>query len=376
MTFPDANAPKRTDVAFDEMQDPDHHRGKSPLSEMGIGMVSQFIIDYMHLVCLGVCRRLIWLWLCGPVNVQTRLRAKCVSDISEILSSFCEFMPVEFARKPRSLIHWQRWKATEFRQFLLYTGPVALHGKLSDAVYNNFMLLSVGMFLLLNKTYAAKTMYVNYADELLRLFVQHFAELYGSNMLVYNVHNLVHLADDARKYGALDTVSAFPFENFLGKLIRLVRKPDKPLQQVVRRLCEQRQYGGVGGNKSIRNGPAKEQHSTVDLPSGVGHCRQYKQLFVNGVLLSVQTGNNCITLGTHIVLLKNIFVKNSETMLVYQQFRTVEDYFKYPLKSSDIGIHYVSDLSSKLCIGSLAEYQCKNVALPHNRGYVVFPLFH
>jgi len=376
MTFPATNAPKRSDVAFDEMQDPDHHHGESPLLELGIGMVSQFVIDYMHLICLGVVRRLIWLWLSGPVNVQTRLRARCVTDISECLCGFSEFMPVEFARKPRALIHWQRWKATEFRQFLLYTGPVALLGKLSDAVYKNFMLLSVGMFLLLHKTFAANTEYVNYADELLHLFVQHFAELYGSNMLVYNVHNVVHLADDARKYGALDAVSAFAFENFLGKLTRLVRKPGKPLQQVIRRLWEDRQYGSVGESKSIRNGPAKQHHGTVDLPSGVGQCRQYKQLYVNGVLLSVQAGNNCITLGTQIVILKNIVVKNSETMLIYQKFRVVEDFFKYPLKSSDIGINFVSDLSSKLFIGTLSDYECKNVALPHNSGYVVFPLVH
>jgi len=48
-----------------------------------------------------------------------------VADISECLYGFSEFMPVEFAQEPRALIHWQRWKATEFRQFLLYTGPVA-----------------------------------------------------------------------------------------------------------------------------------------------------------------------------------------------------------------------------------------------------------
>ena len=76
----------------------------------------------------------------GPVNVQTRLRAKSVSDISECLIFFQKFIPVEFARKPRSLVHWQRWKATEFLQFLLYTGPVALMGKVSNAAYNNFML--------------------------------------------------------------------------------------------------------------------------------------------------------------------------------------------------------------------------------------------
>ena len=55
-------------------------------------------------------------------------------------------------------------------------------------------------------------------------------------------------------------------------------------------------------------------------------------------------------------MLKNIVVKNSETMLIYQKFRVVEDFFKYPLKSSVISINCVSDLSSKLFIGTLSDY--------------------
>jgi len=56
MTFPDLDAPKRTNIAFDEMQDSERHKGPSPLSDLGVGMVSQFVIDYMHLICLGVVR--------------------------------------------------------------------------------------------------------------------------------------------------------------------------------------------------------------------------------------------------------------------------------------------------------------------------------
>lgn len=73
---------------------------------------------------------------------------------------------------------------------------------------------AVGLCILLDKK--RMTVLVDYAEELLHLFVQHFAELHGGNTAVYNVHNVVHMADDARKYGALDFVSAFCFENCLG----------------------------------------------------------------------------------------------------------------------------------------------------------------
>jgi len=115
-------------------------------------------------------------------------------------------------------------------------------------VYNN-LLLSVGIHLLLNNHFNIPE-YIDYAEQLLVSFVKHYAELYGSNMVVYNVHNVIHLADDARKYGVLDNVSAFCFENFLGKLIRLARKPSKPLEQVVRKLLEQRKFSATDDSKS------------------------------------------------------------------------------------------------------------------------------
>lgn len=76
---------------------------------------------------------------------------------------------------------------------------------------------------------------------MLEAFVKHFYEMYGYDQAVYNVHAIVHLSTDALKYGSLDNISSFLFETFLHRLKRLVRKPEFPLQQVIRRLSEQNQ---------------------------------------------------------------------------------------------------------------------------------------
>ena len=70
VTFPEVDSPLRTDVMFDEFQDEEHHIGYSPLSGLSIGMVSGFPLDYMHLVCLGVTRRLLLLWMKGPLRCR------------------------------------------------------------------------------------------------------------------------------------------------------------------------------------------------------------------------------------------------------------------------------------------------------------------
>ena len=85
------------------------------------------------MVYLGVMRKLLNLWLKGPL--PTRIGSRCKDKISTKLMELAEYMPCEFNRKPRSLNDLDRYKATEFRSFLLYTGPVCLHKYIGDNVY-------------------------------------------------------------------------------------------------------------------------------------------------------------------------------------------------------------------------------------------------
>lgn len=135
MTFPETDAPRRTDAAFDAMLNVEHHLQPSPFRNLPVGMVSQFPLDYMHLVCLGVMKRLIWLWMKGPLINNCRIGIHVVRQISDSLLGLKNHLPREFSRKGRSIFEVERWKVTEFRQFLLYTGPVILKNQLSSAMF-------------------------------------------------------------------------------------------------------------------------------------------------------------------------------------------------------------------------------------------------
>ena len=113
---------QRTDEKFLLCEYNEHQCGRSPLIALEFPCVSGFCLDYMHLVCLGVVKRILLFLKNGPA--QCKLSMRQIKDISDQLLSYCGQLPSDFARQPRSLLEMDRWKATEFRQFLLYTGSL------------------------------------------------------------------------------------------------------------------------------------------------------------------------------------------------------------------------------------------------------------
>jgi hypothetical protein len=227
--------PRRSDESFLRQLDKDHHLTISPLTELPIGLVTNFPLDYMHCVCLGVMRKLLNVWISGPL--QVRLGFQKIKQISAVLESWKPFIPVEFNRKCRSLSEISRWKATEFRLFLLYLGPIVLKNVVDLAVYEHFLLFHTGIAILISNKHLSNYG-TDFAGELLNVFVSHSEVIYGSQFCIYNVHILCHLSDDVKTYGALHNFSAFPFENYLGIIKRLVRSTRDPLREIYSRIHE------------------------------------------------------------------------------------------------------------------------------------------
>jgi len=152
--------------------------------------------------------------------------------------SFKYTTPNDFVRRPRSIRDVKQWKAVEFRNFLLYTGPVVLRDVLRKNIYHHFLTLHVAITILIRPN-LCQNEFINFAEALLNHFVQSFEILYGKQYISHNIHNnLLHLCNDVRQFGPLDNFSAFRFENYMTSIKKRLRKSEKLLQQLLKRYKE------------------------------------------------------------------------------------------------------------------------------------------
>lgn len=70
MTFPVINAPKRSNISFRTKSQIEHHLDgiDSAFLELDIDLISGFVLDYLHTVCLGVVKKIIGMWLSGELS--------------------------------------------------------------------------------------------------------------------------------------------------------------------------------------------------------------------------------------------------------------------------------------------------------------------
>jgi len=400
MTFRDLLAEPRLDTDFDQpinSDDEEEYRtGNCILRDVGIGMVTQFPHDYMHLVCLGVARNIANMLHTGRHN--GRLTGIVTSEICEHMADCALHIPMEFQRRCRTLFESSRWKATECRQFLLYSGPVVLSNTgVSRRQYENFLYFSVAIRCLCSK--ALIDTYIDFVQGALQYFVDTFGEIYGRQHVGYNVHSLYHLASDARRYGVLDNFSCFEYESFLGVLKEMThkRKPSHIVQQVCRRLSE-REFLVMSSYEyqdAKLHGVPLKQHIDGPTVAGVEEYQQYREMNWNGQLIALKESDNCFMLDGEICIIRNILKSSQHSKnvtVLYEVFSIQTDYFTLPLNpgpefvgrplhSGDIGIWMVHSLDQnevKQSNIAIFESVIKCVLLPtSNEGvFVAMPMLH
>lgn len=313
-----------------------------------LNLVSNVVLDYMHVVCLGVTKKLFNLWITG--NNYYKFGQETIRRISDRLENSMNMCTsLEFPRKPRSLQNLKYYKATEFRQLLLYTGPIVLQGLIDNDIYLNFLVLHVPIRILCTENTSEEM--INYADKLLKNFNETFTILYGEENVSFNVHALLHLANDVRRHGPLDSFSVFRFENFLQKIKNLIRKPEQVLSQLHRRYAEMHNWIDNSQKNVTKNELTVLQESLHEDGPLLLDCGdlQYSKIVGPGfTLIAGDRRDNCfLTYDGAIIILQNVAFnrKNNSLVIIGQYFTVVENFYTLPCKSQLVGIYLVSKLS-------------------------------
>lgn len=365
----------RTNDDFRSRKQPWHHNGFTVLENiLDLDLVLFFPHDYMHLVLLGANKRVLGIYM-SPKNDQClpKQQRLLAGDIFESLSTS---ITKEFMWQPQDLSKWEQFKAKEHRYFLLYAGVVVFKEVLPEEDFKNFMNLSLAIRILCSPDLAKDPIWLKRAENMLYNFVFFLKHSISESHLVRVIHGLLHLVDDAKRYGPLDTFSAFPYESYIYQLKRMLNSPNLPLEQIVRRYKEQELMSFFTRPQNLRSqsGRLGQIHSEGPV---LGPGEQHNSVILKEYFVSRSHPDNTIMLsGGEIVIVSNIIVKSNVIYFVGCRYDKVEDYFLSPMTSSGLNIVVAKNLLPKLELYHQERLYKKCINFRYNNQNIIFPLIH
>jgi len=357
--YPTCRGEPKTDIGFKNRVYPKYHKTTvdpvSELEKLNVGMVSQVPLDPMHLIDLGVTKKVLTLLI--DDKSCSKIKKEDVLQLSEKLLSFAPYIIKEFARKPRSLDEVKRWKATEFRQFVLYTGVVALKGIVSDDFYYHFTLLHCAYRLLsMEENYESN---LEPAKAMIDDFVNFFPSIFSEKNVTYNVHSVLHITECVRDVGFIPTFSAYCFENYLQHIKRIDNNPSKVLETIYNKLqneCYVLKTVDVGFQLSA---------------AGVIKCYKTKSFE-----LTAQFPNNFCYTKTKVAYVISSFVNENGGFFKGKRLTNCESFYKMPVDSMKSMCIFTAavDPNAEEQLVPISEIAYKLLQLPYMDSFVYFPL--
>ncbi|KAG0436716.1 hypothetical protein HPB47_017793 [Ixodes persulcatus] len=129
--------------------------------------------------------------------------------------------------------------ASEWRHWLLFYSLPCTLDVLPQQYWAHLKQLVEAVHILLSDQLTQLS--IDRADTLLKLFVADTQRLYGATAMTFNVHQMLHLAEVARRLGPLWAHSAFVFESGNGRLVKLVTGASGASLQIVERVVMSKQ---------------------------------------------------------------------------------------------------------------------------------------
>lgn len=329
--FAEFNLSKRTDASFRGREEKKHHKMKSLLECIEkkdgtplLDMVKDFpTSDPLHLLDQGVMKKLLKMWMSGYTciyddNTKKKWSKEIITAINLDILQWNKEFPSDFHRKLRSLQYTKYFKATEFRTILLYIGVVAFRDILPEKEYVHFLLLCIAVKFYSCRYYVQNSNYKDIARQFLLGWCDNFVEIYGKTEVVSNIHNICHIADDVERFGSLNDISTYPFENFLHEIKLRVQPSSNPMEQITRRIVEQslnRQNNPkISFNKNRNVFWVEFKYETKQIENC--SCFKYIKIAPNVILSSKTIGDKWfLTKSGKIVAMEYATIKNHQYLI-------------------------------------------------------------
>ncbi|XP_067217132.1 uncharacterized protein [Linepithema humile] len=196
-----------------------------------------FVVDYMHNILLGVTK------LHTELILQsTRKKFWHISEnvgMDHIRSTIDERLlmihpPSSITRTPRSIKDISKWKASEWRAWLLFYSMPCLKGLLKKKHINHFAMLSTATNILLQKSITREEVFQ--AHKLFLCYMYLFQKYFDKENMVYNIHLLSHICKGVLNWGPLWTHNSFLYEGQNRHLMQLYHSPSNVILQIARKF--------------------------------------------------------------------------------------------------------------------------------------------
>lgn len=356
MVFIGREAARRTDADFRTKDGDGHNNEVGPMEMLAVDTIYDVVLEPMHFWFLGVVR--IYLRL-----ILTTLTPMQREQLHGLLAQFGSHMPAAFQRHMTNNIPIPSYKATEYRQIVLYVGIVAFRDILSPAKYRHFLTLMCATYILCSEDLCTSTQFLEIAQQCITKFLDGLMSIFGEEAFVWSIHMCCHVVAEVEKNGPLDSFSANIFETFNRILKSHLHGSRNHVEELLNRYDE-RMTAGMEEFDSM----------TADYERLLGKqgLDKYPHRAHYGGGLFSDKPPNCFA------LINNAPAQILEChadYIIYQRFLYTRPAFTFPLDSTIFNIFYCREFYPPLQISpSHIQRQC--IGFPVGEEILIVPMLH
>lgn len=178
------------------------------------------------------------------------------------------------------------------------------------------------------------------------------------------MHGLLHLTNDVRRFGNVDSYSAFPYESNMSIFRKYCRKPSLPLQQFFNRMREIEMHGTI-------NNRDNDSSVRVSMPYNNGDSfPRYRKIQFNNIHLNIGLRDSCCILQNgFICIVFDIIIRNSSYLLQVKNFVQVENVYDVGIPFSAVGVYKCSNLCNDFIYINIEEVKAKCYRMPFQQHF-------